>query len=86
MGRKRKKDAAAVERPIFCFYCDRVFADETTLITHQKGTISTLQSLMHACMVGRLMRELGLYVVGHQESCERNTMTCVLHREALQVH
>ena len=22
---------------IFCFYCDRVFSDETTLILHQKG-------------------------------------------------
>lgn len=38
MGRKRKNSAAAVvERPIFCFYCDRTFADETTLIIHQKG-------------------------------------------------
>lgn len=36
MGRKRKH-AAVVERPIFCFYCDRTFADETTLIVHQKG-------------------------------------------------
>ena len=22
---------------IFCFYCDRVFSDESTLITHQKA-------------------------------------------------
>jgi hypothetical protein len=43
MGRKRKH-AAVVERPIFCFYCDRTFADETTLIVHQKGAANSLHA------------------------------------------
>ena len=56
-----------MERPIFCFYCDRVFADETTLITHQKGTISTHQSLMRACVGGGLMWEWECTIGGPSE-------------------
>lgn len=35
MGRKRKKQEEKVV--IFCFYCDRIFADESTLVQHQKA-------------------------------------------------
>ena len=35
MVRKKKKRDA--EQPPFCYYCDRVFSDESTLIQHQKA-------------------------------------------------
>ena len=33
MGKKKKKE----EFKPWCYYCDRVFADEQTLVTHQKA-------------------------------------------------
>jgi hypothetical protein len=35
MGRK-KRTRASIVKP-FCYYCDRVFEDEFTLIQHQKA-------------------------------------------------
>jgi Zinc-finger double-stranded RNA-binding len=34
MGRKKRKKQAV---QIFCFYCDRDFADEAVLVQHQKA-------------------------------------------------
>lgn len=33
----RKKKKREEETVTFCYYCDRIFADETTLIQHQKA-------------------------------------------------
>ncbi len=33
----RKKKKREEEVVTFCYYCDRIFADETTLIQHQKA-------------------------------------------------
>jgi hypothetical protein len=33
MGKKKKKE----EIKPWCYYCDRVFTDEQTLVTHQKA-------------------------------------------------
>jgi hypothetical protein len=33
MGKKKKKE----EIKPWCYYCDRIFADEQTLVTHQKA-------------------------------------------------
>jgi len=35
MVRKRKKRED--EQPPWCYYCDRVFSDEQTLVQHQKA-------------------------------------------------
>ena len=35
MTKKKKKDKD--EDKVFCWYCDRVFSDEATLILHQKA-------------------------------------------------
>ena len=35
MVRKRKKKED--EQPPWCYYCDRVFSDEQTLVQHQKA-------------------------------------------------
>lgn len=35
MARKKKKGTA--EQAPWCYYCDRVFSDESTLIQHQKA-------------------------------------------------
>lgn len=34
MGKKKKK---GVDAKPFCFYCDRIFGDEHTLVLHQKA-------------------------------------------------
>lgn len=37
MVRKRKKKEEDEQQPPWCYYCDRVFFDEQTLVQHQKA-------------------------------------------------
>lgn len=36
MGRKKKRPAPSAAERIFCYYCERKFPNEQTLVTHQK--------------------------------------------------
>lgn len=74
MGKKKKKE----EFKPWCYYCDRVFADEQTLVTHQKAKhfrcsecgrkLSTAQGLaVHSYQV----HKISIRRCGRPGACER---------------
>ena len=48
MVRKRKKKED--EQPPWCYYCDRVFSDEQTLVQHQKAKHFKVRFLTASCL------------------------------------